>query len=147
MGERGEEMRTKVPDQLLLQGILASGAVFAGHIEGGKHHGTGVQIDITGDDGDLQITNTSAFGDVGEEYNLFGARVGDTEMAPLAVPASYNWLPPSDLPSGVLELADLFEVHSRDLASGSRTVPSFEDARFLQRLRAKAAGPSTHGNR
>jgi len=47
---------------LLLQGILASGAVFAVHIEGGKHHGTGVQIDITGDDGDLQITNTSAFG-------------------------------------------------------------------------------------
>jgi len=46
--------------------ILASGAVFAVHIEGGKHHGTGVQIDITGDDGDLQITNTSAFGDVRE---------------------------------------------------------------------------------
>jgi hypothetical protein len=40
--------------------------VFAVHIEGGKHHGTGVQIDITGDDGDLQITNTSAFGGVGE---------------------------------------------------------------------------------
>jgi hypothetical protein len=39
---------TAVPDQLLLQGILASGAVFAVHIEGGKHHGTGVQIDITG---------------------------------------------------------------------------------------------------
>ena len=85
--ETGEEISTKVPDQLLLQGILASGAVFAVHIEGGKHHGTGVQIDITGDDGDLQITNTSAFGDVGEEYNLFGARVADTKMAPLAVPA------------------------------------------------------------
>src|ERR1700730_9671569 len=42
--ETGEEISTKVPDQLLLQGILASGAVFAVHIEGGKHHGTGVQI-------------------------------------------------------------------------------------------------------
>src|SRR5260370_3336409 len=107
MGERGEEMRTKVPDQLLLQGILASGAVFAVHIEGGKHHGTGVQIDITGDDGDLRITNTSAFGDVGEEYNLSGARVADTNIAPLAVPASYTCLPPSDLPTSVLERADL----------------------------------------
>src|SRR4029079_15998321 len=90
-------------------------------------------------DGDLQITNTSAFGDVGEEYNLFGARVADTKMAPLAVPPSYNWLPPSDLPSGVLELVDLFEVHARDLASGSRTVPSFEDALFMQRLLEQAA--------
>ena len=41
--ETGEEISTKVPDQLLLQGILASGAVFAVHIEGGKHHGTGVR--------------------------------------------------------------------------------------------------------
>jgi predicted dehydrogenase len=145
--ETGEEISTKVPDQLLLQGILASGAVFAVHIEGGKHHGTGVQIDITGDDGDLQITNTSAFGDVGEEYNLFGARVADSKMAPLAVPASYNWLPPSDLPSGVLELADLFEVHARDLASGSRTVPSFEDALFMQRLLEQAAVSSASGHR
>ena len=145
--KRSSKISTKVPDQLLLQGILASGAVFAVHIEGGKHHGTGVQIDITGDDGDLQITNTSAFGDVGEEYNLFGARVADTKMAPLAVPASYNWLPPSDLPSGVLELADLFEVHARDLASGSRTVPSFEDALFMQRLLEQAAVSSASGHR
>src|SRR4029077_8488430 len=102
-------------------------------IEGGKHHVTGVQIDITGDDGDLQITNTSAFGDVGEEYNVFGARVADTKMAPLAVPASYNWLPPSDLPSGVLEVADLFEVHARDLASGSRNRARPEDTTLLAR--------------
>ena len=130
---------------MLLQGILASGAVFAVHIEGGKHHGTGVQIDITGDDGDLQITNTSAYG--AEEYNLSGARVADTKMAPLAVPASYNWLPPSDLPSSVLELADLFEVHARDLASCSRTVPSFEDALFMQRLLEQAAVSSASGRR
>jgi len=83
----------------------------------------------------------------GEEYNLFGARVADTKMAPLAVPASYNWLPPSDLPSGVLELADLFEVHARDLASGSRTVPSFEDALFMQRLLEQAAVSSASGHR
>ena len=61
-------------------------------------------------DPDLTLSRHPAFGDVGEEYNLFGARVADTKMAPLAVPASYNWLPPSDLPSGVLELADLFEM-------------------------------------
>src|SRR5882757_3000686 len=71
----------------------------------------------------------------------------ELRMAPLAVPASYNWLPPSDLPSGVLELADLFEVHARDLASGSRTVPSFEDALFMQRLLEQAAVSSASGHR
>jgi predicted dehydrogenase len=147
IAETGEEISTTVPDQLMLQGILASGAVFAVHIEGGKHHGTGVKIDITGDDGDLQVTNTSAFGGVGEDYNLSGARAADTAMAPLPVPASYNWLPPSDLPSGVLELADLFEVHARDLASGARTVPTFEDALFMQRLLEQAAASSASGRR
>jgi hypothetical protein len=47
----------------------------------------------------------------------------------------------------VLELADLFEVHARDLASGSRTVPSFEDALFMQRLLEQAAVSSASGHR
>jgi predicted dehydrogenase len=145
--ETGQKISTEVPDQLLLQGLLASGAVFAVHIEGGKHHGTGVQIDITGDDGDLQVINSSAFGDVGENYNLFGARAAEAAMAPLPVPASYDWLPPSDLPSGVLELADLFEVHARDLENGTRTVPTFEDALFMQRLLEQAAISSATGQR
>jgi len=45
--ETGEEISTKVPDQLLLQGILCKRAVFAVHIEGGSIMAPGVQIDIT----------------------------------------------------------------------------------------------------
>jgi len=45
----------------------------------------------------------------------------------------------------VLELADLFEVHARDLASARRTVPSFEDALFMQRLLEQAAVSSASG--
>jgi hypothetical protein len=43
--------------------------LFSIHIEGGKLSGSGVQIDITGDAGDLKITNTSAFGGVDEDLS------------------------------------------------------------------------------
>ena len=57
----------------MLVGTLENGAVLSVHIEGGKRNGSGVQIDITGDEGDIRISNTSAFGDVGDDYVIEGA--------------------------------------------------------------------------
>jgi hypothetical protein len=79
--ETGERIRTTTPDVLVVAGLLKDNGVLSVHIEGGKRNGSGVQIDITGDAGDLSITNTSAFGDVGDDYLVRGAH-GD--KAPLA---------------------------------------------------------------
>jgi hypothetical protein len=49
-----------------------------------------VQIDITGDEGDLQITNTSAFGGVGDDYIIKGAHGDNLPLEVLPVPDSYN---------------------------------------------------------
>jgi len=54
--ETGEKIQTTSPDELLMHGTLADGGLFSIHIEGGKLSGSGVQIDITGDAGDLKIT-------------------------------------------------------------------------------------------
>jgi len=61
-----------------MHGTLADGGLFSIHIEGGKLSGSGVQIDITGDAGDLKITNTSAFGGVDEDFIVTGAQ-GDSK--------------------------------------------------------------------
>ena len=75
--ETGEKIQTTSPDELLMHGTLADGGLFSIHIEGGKLSGSGVQIDITGDAGDLKITNTSAFGGVDEDFIVTGAK-GDS---------------------------------------------------------------------
>jgi hypothetical protein len=60
-----------------------------------------VQIDITGTEGDIRIVNTSAFGDVGDDYQAFGARGDRLDLLPLKIPAHYNILPDAGLPSAV----------------------------------------------
>ena len=78
--ETGEKIQTKSPDELLMHGTLADGGLFSIHIEGGKLSGSGVQIDITGDAGDIKITNTSAFGGVDEDFIVTGGK-GDSSGA------------------------------------------------------------------
>ena len=65
--ETGETISTTAPNQLVLAATLGGTAVLSVHIEGGKRNGSGVQIDITGDQGALRITNRSAFGGGGED--------------------------------------------------------------------------------
>jgi predicted dehydrogenase len=132
--ETGEVFDKTTPDQLVLVGTLENGAVLSVHIEGGKRNGSGVQIDITGDEGDIRISNTSAFGDVGDDYVIEGARGDNIPLQTLEIPAEYNWLPASDLPSAVLELANLYVAFARDLAAGTQTAPTFDDAVWMHRL-------------
>jgi predicted dehydrogenase len=147
IAETGQIISTTTPDQLVLSARLGGTAVLSVHIEGGKRNGSGVQIDITGDKGDLKITNASAFGDVGDDYVITGASGDNLPMTEMTVPASYDWLPPSGLPSAVLELANLYAAFAKDVATGSHTAPSFEDAVWLHRLFDSFETSSVEGKR
>jgi len=126
--ETGVTTPTSTPDQLVLAGMLEGDAVLSVHIEGGKRNGSGVQIDVTGTKGDLRITNASAFGDVGDDYEIFGAHGDRLPLERLDVPREYQRLPSSELPSAVLELAELYWAYAQDLAHGTQTAPTFADA-------------------
>ncbi len=134
VAETGVTIATTTPDQLVMVGKLGGSAVLSVHVEGGKRNGSGVQIDITGTEGDLKITNASAFGGVGDDYLIEGAKGDNLPLAPLTIPDSYDWLPESELPSAVLELANLYAAYARDVAEETHTAPSFEDALWLHRL-------------
>lgn len=132
--ETGEVLDSTAPDQLVLSGLLEDGGVVSVHIEGGKRNGSGVQIDITGDQGDLKITNRSAFGQVGDDYVIEGAHGDNLALQPLPVPDRYQRLPASTLPSAVLELAELYYVYAQDVAEGTHAAATFDDALRLHRL-------------
>ncbi len=132
--ETGEKFTTTTPDVLVVAGAFKNAGVLSVHIEGGKRNGSNVQIDITGDAGDLRITNTSAFGDIGDDYVIMGSHGDNLPLGTQPVPASYNWVPEAALPSAVLELAHLYAAFSRDLVENTRTAPDFTDAVWLHRL-------------
>lgn len=143
--ETGETFATTTPDQLALTGLLADGAVLSVHIEGGKRNGSGVQIDISGYEGDLKITNTSAFGDVGDNYVIQGAHGDNLALEELVVPSSYDQVPSAQLPSAVLELAELYVAYARDVAEGTQTAPTFEDAVRMHKLIDAAMASTENG--
>jgi predicted dehydrogenase len=147
IAETGEVIPTSTPDQLVLGGTLANDAVLSVHIEGGKRNGSGVQIDITGDRGDIRITNVSAFGGVGDDYRIEGAHGDNLPLQVLPVPDSYLDLPPSELPSAVLELAELYAAYARDLAGGTQEAATFEDAVRMHKLLDAAFESSRSGRR
>jgi predicted dehydrogenase len=115
IAETGEVFQTTTEDQLIMQCTLDGDAVFSVHIEGGKRNGSGVQIDITGDAGDLRITNVSAFGGVGEDYLIEGAHGDNLPLTVLPVPEGYDWLPKSELASSVVELGQLYVAIAKDI--------------------------------
>jgi predicted dehydrogenase len=132
--ETKEVVETTTPDQLVIAGILKDNAVLSIHIEGGKRNGSGVQLDITGDEGDLKITNVSAFGGVGEDYIIHGAHGDNQHMELLAMPESYQWIPASNLASAAAELAHLYAAYANDIKNGTKTAPTFEDGLWMHQF-------------
>jgi hypothetical protein len=74
------------------------------------------------------VKSGCAFGDVGDDFIIKGAHGENLPLEVLPVPDSYNWLPPSELSSAVLELANLYVACARDIAAGTRLAPTFADA-------------------
>lgn len=143
--ESGEVLPSTAPDQMVMIGQLPNGAVLSVHIEGGKRNGSGVQLDITGHLGDLRVSNRSAFGDLGHDYVIEGSSGDNQPLQVLPVPPSYNRLPESDLPSAVLELAELYASYAEDIRHGHRNAPDFADAVRMHKLIDACVLSSTEG--
>jgi predicted dehydrogenase len=126
--ETGELLPNTTPDELVLSGRLRNDAVISVHIEGGKRNGKGVQIDITGDKGDLKLTNKYVFGGIGQDYILQGAQGEDQPLRVLTVPESYIWLKSDEMGTGPLELGHEYAAYAKDLKEGTSYHTTFDDA-------------------
>ncbi len=130
ISETGEEITRSDFDQIMVQGLLKSGAAFSAHYRGGMFKGTNLLWEINGTDGDIQIT-----GDIGHgqfaKMTVKGAQ-GDEEMKTLTPPAEFY----EGRPEGVIacNVAGIYALVADDIQMGTRYAPSFEDALALHEL-------------
>jgi predicted dehydrogenase len=114
-------------------GTLASGGVFTIQIEGGKRNNSGLQIDITGMEGDLKISNPLSFTNH-DDNKVEGSQGNGEELKVLSVPASYHVLPESKLDASVLDLAYLYDAFAKGGSDPAYLAPDFTDAVRLHKL-------------
>lgn len=129
--DTGETLPMTAPDQVLVSGVLESGAPISIHYRGGEARGGGLVWEINGSEGDIRVTGPSGHAQM-VQLSLEGARGGERELRPLEVPASYRsgW-PDTVVPGNV---ARVYARMAADLRDGTRTAPTFDDAVELHRL-------------
>jgi predicted dehydrogenase len=100
--ETGETIQMTAPDQVLLSGVLQSGAVASVHLRGGIANGTGFLFEIHGTEADLAIvpadSRQATYIQV-SEFTVRGGQAGKP-LADLSIPESYRWVPP-EVPAGL----------------------------------------------
>jgi len=125
--ETGEKVPTTRPDAALAIGTLKNGALFAVQIEGAQHQRTGLQIDITGTQGVLRVTNVLAFLNK-HDNTIEGMRGEDQTFRPLPVPEAYRPLADVGLDVSQQDVAYLYWAYAQDRANGTSNAANFADA-------------------
>lgn len=129
----GESFPNETPDAVMAMGVLEGGALFQIQIEGGKKNHSGLQIDITGTEGDLTISNEKSFGTKRLDM-LEGAQGEGGRWSELPVPDRYRVIPGSNLDVSVQDLAQLYAAFADDRVTGRKTARDFSDAVAMHRL-------------
>lgn len=131
VADTGETVTATSEDQIMVNGVLASGAAFSAHYRGGMSRGTNFLWEINGTEGDIQVKAGFGHGQMAQ-LSIFGAQGEATEMQPLTPPAEmYDGLPEEVIPRNV---RGIYALIAKDIREGTRNAPSFEDALKLHEL-------------
>ncbi|GAB2728799.1 Gfo/Idh/MocA family protein [Kitasatospora kifunensis] len=135
--ETGAEVAVTSPDELVLNGTLAGGALLSAHIHDGKIADPRTRIELSGTRGDLALVTTGPAGPMGlqiGELRLLGATKPGQDLAELPIPAEYFTIDPAAVGPQGFHVAQQYAQLAADLRSGERTVPGFEEGLRLHRL-------------
>ncbi len=91
IAEIGEKVPYTSPNEVMVIGTLTDGGLFSVQLEGGQKHRTGLQIDITGTEGVLRITNARGFENK-DDNAIAIMRNGVETFEPLTVMRFYPFL-------------------------------------------------------
>lgn len=128
--ETGEDLPLSVPDQILVGGRLANGAVLSAHFRGGLSRGTNFHVEINGSRGDLIITSPVGYVGIGGT-RLTGAQ-GNDVLHEIELPQSFDQH--SGLQEPARSLACAYARIASDIQDGTRLSPTFDDAVELHQL-------------
>jgi hypothetical protein len=101
---------------------------FPHQIEGGQKHPAGLQIDTTGTQGVLRVTNPRAFKKTKRNNSIEGVNSDGASLSPLPVPAAYRSLAASHLDASVQDMAYLYAAYACDRKNGTSEASNFRDA-------------------
>ena len=119
------------PDNVLISGRLANGAVASVHIGAIPFAGSGYRMEIYGREGTLAATGEDS-PQLGEVF-LHGAKGGNT-LAPIPVPARFTFAPPGTPAGEALNVGQMYTQFARAIRGGESRLPTFATAVDLHRL-------------
>jgi predicted dehydrogenase len=125
--ETGEQVPNTNPNEVMVIGTLEDGGLFSMQVDGAQKHRTGLQIDISGTEGVLRITNPLAF--LNKNDNAIEGMNGDEQtFSPLQIPEKYESLAKSGLDVSAQDLAYHYAAYASDKVNGTSEASNFRDA-------------------
>ncbi len=119
------------PDNILVSGRLASGAVASVHIAAIPYAGSGYRMEIYGRDGTLVASGEDSpqLSDV----SLHGAQRGNT-LAPIPVPERFTVIAPGTPAGEAVNVGQMYTLFAQAIRTGKGQQPNFATAVDLHRL-------------
>lgn len=137
--ETGAMIDVDVPDNVMVHGVVTSGAVVSAHIATLPTATPGFRMEIYGRQGALHVSTPGA---VQRDANCLMGAQGRAALAPMEVPASYAEAPP-DTPAGPpRNVAALYRRLGKAVTGATSAEPDFEHAVTRHRLMDTILGSS-----
>ena len=114
------------PDNILVSGKLASGAVMSVHVATQPFNGSGQRLEIYGREGTLVVE--------GGDRRVLGGKKGDTALQELPVPERFTWVPETAGQGAPFNVAQMYRRFGGAIRSGQRAEPDFDTAVVRHRL-------------
>src|SRR5579875_2750850 len=124
-------LQVTAPDNVLISGRLANGAVASVHVGAIPFAGSGYRMEIYGRDGTLVATGAES-PQLGEVV-LHGAKGGNT-LAPMPVPERFTFAASATPAGEARNVGQMYALFARAIRDGDGGQPSFETAVALHRL-------------
>jgi predicted dehydrogenase len=119
------------PDNVLLSGRLANGAVVSVHVGAIPFAGSGYRMEIYGRNGTLVASGDDSpqLGKV----TLHGAQAGNT-LAPISIPDRFNLVTPGTASGEAINVGQMYSLFAQAIHTGESRQPTFETAVDLHHL-------------
>ncbi len=137
-----ETMDVTTPDNVLVSGTLASGAVVSAHVASIPWHGRGPTIQVFGRDGTLSYHGSHI-----DHTRLEGARRDEGALHEIDIPDRLIWAPP-EVPQGPpFNVAQMYRRLADAIRTGGPVEPDFDFAVRRHRLLSAIQQASDEGRR
>ena len=130
--DTGRTVDVTSPDNVLVTGALASGAVVSAHVGSVPWLGSDFRMEVYGREGTL-VMSAAEHPQLGG-LKLQGGQASDSELVELPIPDRLKWVPDS-VPAGApFNVAQMWSRFADSIQSGTTVEPDFESAVARHRL-------------